>query len=313
MVDVTQEIGAMFVGDGCEWTGDSMRLAYEAIVRTYKGEGIEPTSLGAKAPGVRSGWYVAFKYKRKHMDKVDFEKVEHFEILRLADGGKNEVTESIVTASVAARRQFCEVGIIPTLLGKSAGAFVDLFKQLTALGDATYGYMFYQRMACGPGMYVGGANYGDEGQRRDVEARMNISWWVGDHQMRLDSLLLRDIYPQSFVSADYLDAPIGKTAMTLREWIEDESKQRGTLEPFTDILTKWTPPIEKIPQIREELYRAGRVFYWRFFCPFHQDAKGKRPEPLYRPDPREPWEAPDPIPEIFRADYWKDKDPGLTY
>jgi len=26
-----------------------------------------------------------------------------------------------------------------------------------------------------------------------------------------------------------------------------------------------------------------------------------------------PWEAPDPIPEIYRADYWKDKDPGLTY
>lgn len=36
-------------------------------------------------------------------------------------------------------------------------------------------------------------------------------------------------------------------------------------------------------------------------------------EPFYRPDYSAPWEAPDPIPEIYRADYWQDKDPGLTY
>ena len=52
--------------------------------------------------------------------------------------------------------------------------------------------------------------------------------------------------------------------------------------------------------------------YWRFFCPAH-DAKGQRPEPLYRPDPRAPWEAPEPIPEIYRAEFYKDKDPGLVY
>jgi hypothetical protein len=92
--------------------------------------------------------------------------------------------------------------------------------------------------------------------------------------------------------------------------------RRGTLEPYTDLLTKWTPPIEKIHQIREELYRVGRVFYWRFFCPEHRDPDdwSKRiPEPLFRPDLSAPWEAPDPIPEIYRADFWKDKDPALTY
>ncbi|MFG0275759.1 MAG: hypothetical protein ACF8QF_11960 [Phycisphaerales bacterium] len=35
-------------------------------------------------------------------------------------------------------------------------------------------------------------------------------------------------------------------------------------------------------------------------------------EPLHRPDLTAPWEAPDPIPEIFRADFYRDKDPGLT-
>jgi len=92
--------------------------------------------------------------------------------------------------------------------------------------------------------------------------------------------------------------------------------RRGTLEPYTDLQTKWTPPIEKIHQIREELYRAGRVLSWRFFCPQHVDPDdwSKRiPEPLFRPDLSAPWEAPDPIPEIYRADFWKDKDPALTF
>lgn len=42
-------------------------------------------------------------------------------------------------------------------------------------------------------------------------------------------------------------------------------------------------------------------------------AQRNEPRLFYRPDLSAPWEAPDPIPEIYRADDWKDKDPSLTY
>lgn len=305
----------MFVGHGCQWTGDSMRRAYDATVRTYEDVGIDPTSLGAKAPGVTSAKFGSFKHKRRYLEKADFDKVENFCILRLAEVGKDEVTESTATVQVDTQVKSCEVGIVLAALGKSATTFADLFKSLAAFGQATYGYIFYQRMVSGPVMYVVGANYGDEGQKRHPEQRMNVSWWVYDHQTRLGSLLLRDIYPRSYLSADYLSAPIGKTAMTLREWIEDDPASRGELKPFTETLTEWAPPVKNIPEIREALYRAGRVFYWRFFCPrnFDPDNSVWVDEVNYRPDPRAPWEAPEPIPEIYRAEFYKDKDPGLVY
>ena len=130
----------------------------------------------------------------------------------------------------------------------------------------------------------------------------------------LSAGILRNIYPENYLSHAHLSARLGHTRTALKEWIEADPVVRGTLEPFNDILTKWTPPVERIPQIREELYRAGRVFYWRFMRPgFRNGQGGMTPEPYFRPDLSAPWEAPDPIPEIYRADFWKDKDPGLTY
>ncbi|HBS29609.1 MAG TPA: hypothetical protein DEB06_09215 [Phycisphaerales bacterium] len=165
-------------------------------------------------------------------------------------------------------------------------------------------------------MYALGIGYGPRHKEQHEEYGMNISRWgysVGCRPEVYAAGILRDIYPHNYLSAPYLDAPIGRTAKTLREWIQDDPVERGTLSPFTDLLTDWAPPVKNIPTIREALYRAGRVFYWRFFCPTERIEGVDQPEPLFRPDPRAPWEAPDPIPEIYRADYWKDKDPGLTY
>jgi len=38
----------------------------------------------------------------------------------------------------------------------------------------------------------------------------------------------------------------------------------------------------------------------------------QEPNPLYRSDPWAPWEAPDAIPEIFRADYHRDNDEAFV-
>lgn len=144
------------------------------------------------------------------------------------------------------------------------------------------------------------------------------------------------MYHHNYLSNARLDAPFGKTAVTLREWIEDEPANRGDLRPFTDFLTEWTPPQERIPEIREALFRAGRLFYHRFFKELDYDrviSKDGRiamasdtpwkddpsylpvtspPERFHRPDIHAPWESPEPIPEMFRAEWYRSLDPSLT-
>ena len=307
------EIGVVCVAHQCDWTGDAMRSAYELIVRTWTDACVEPDMLGAKAPGVTSGKYGSFKQKRRHLEKNRFDDVERFELIRLADHGKFVSTEWAACASVARRWGRGSLGWIPAVLGNKASGFPGLFKSLTEIGGARYGYLFQQRMNLGPQFYAIGMGYGNVNHERHQEHGSNVSLWQPDRKDQATSLFLRDIYPQNFLNAEYLNAPIGRTAITLREWIEDDPDERGAIKPFTDTLTEWAPPVQNIPKIREALFRAGRVYYWKFFSPVYRENGQEKPQPLYRPDPRAPWEAPDPIPEIYRADYWKDKDPGLTY
>jgi hypothetical protein len=124
---------------------------------------------------------------------------------------------------------------------------------------------------------------------------------------------LHDVFPDNYLSVEYLDTPVGFTGRTLREWILADEGMRGTLRPYTESLVEWRPPVARIPRIREELYRMGRVFYHPFLEE-HNFERGPGwvkpiPNPLYRPDPYAAWECPEgPIPERFRADSYPETD-----
>ncbi len=316
MTTNANEIRQFCVASGCSWEPDAMRQAYEAIVAAWTAAGAAPDRLAASAPGVGKGWKT-FKHRDALFRKTNFEGVEYFSLSRLCEPNESYPTPShlypdrdwLAYATVANRvqKRSITLGWIPALLGGPSKAFFELFREIVNLGRARYGYCYHARYNMKP--------FWEEPPPTPIssDARMNGSWWQPDNREQSCSLLLAGVYAQNFLASEYLDAPLGKTAMTLREWIEVDPEQRGTLKPYTEILTEWTPPVHNIMKLREQLYRAGRVFYWRFFCPTQREDGVEKPEPLYRPDPREPWEAPDPIPEIFRADYWKDKDPGLTY
>jgi len=126
----------------------------------------------------------------------------------------------------------------------------------------------------------------------------NIGGW-GHHEEHNKYTLLRDIYPYSFFSRRYLD--MAMEGKTLEKWILADSS-RGTLEPLTNKITTWKPVIANIPAIREQLFRAGVMFYFRHFNKF---------DPMYR-DFSKPWKPPKQIPEMFRAEFYKGQDPGLT-
>jgi hypothetical protein len=224
----------------------------------------------------------------------------------------------IVRAGLDTSRMCLLIGAIDTSTLMHNRSLEHLGRNLSDVCRTKYAFEYRQRWMMNYENY----HYGmipvhiDHHLTRD--GGMNFCWWSSTDEYRdkqFSAGLLRDIYPTSYLSRPYLDARLGHSRTTLEQWIKADPGSRGTLEPFTDILTKWTPPVEKIPQIREELYRAGRVFYWRFFSPKHGGWMGipETIEPLYRPDLSAPWEAPEPIPEIYRADFWKDKDPSLTY
>lgn len=311
---INEELGIMFVGQSLTSSEASRERFYNDCVDSFSCVGFKPTLLGARAPGVSSRRYGRFGHKHPRLVKAGIGNAEWFELLHLPNGCTNESTQAVLRAGLITGSGQIFVGLVPAVVGAKCHVLAALYRRACEQLGVRYGYEFRQQMSAGMFWYMGGANYGDVGSGRHPETRMNISWWSGHAAKACATAgILRDIYPHNYLSSPYLDAPIGKTAMTLREWIQHDPTRRGTLSTYTDLLTEWTPPIEQIPAIREALYRAGRVFYWRFLSSTRRVDGVEQPEPLFRPDLSAPWEAPDPIPEIYRADFWKDKDPGLTY
>jgi hypothetical protein len=310
------EIAVYWIGNACEWRPETVQRAYELVVRSWTDAGHEPNQIAAQAPGVGKN-YGSFRQKRRFVEKAGFENIQSLSIARLPVGCRHVGAESDMNTMIDVSNSLLTVGCVPSLLGAAAYMVRDTAQELIELSGCRYAYMVRLPQLYGPSAY-GYCHSGvvDNDWRPD-ELRLNHQQW--DPRTKwLNPLLaagiLRNIYPENYLSAPHLNARLGKTSTTLKQWIEADPAGRGTLEPFTDILAKWMPPIEKIAQIREELYRAGRVFHAWFMFPGSRNAQGgMTPEPLYRPDLSAPWEAPDPIPEIYRADFWKDKDPSLTY
>jgi len=310
------EIAVYWVGHACGWRPETVRRAYELVVKSWTDAGREPNQIAATAPGVGKN-YGSFVHKQRFIENAGFENIESINLARLPEGCRHVTAESELATIVDLERSLLSVGCVPSLVGAAATMICENARELIRLTGCRYAYMFRHQKLFGPDGYAIGLSTHVDHDWRPDELRYNIQNW----NPRMKNLapiiaggILRNVFPENYLSEPYLQARLGKTGTTLKEWIQADPSTRGALEPFSDILMKWVPPLENIPQIREELYRAGRVFYWRFLRPGFRNAQGGiTPEPLYRPDLSAPWEAPDPIPEIYRADYWKDKDPSLTY
>lgn len=303
-----KETGLLFASHKWLWRPGLMRLGHDLARDAFTQAGVKPNQIGAQAPGI-SDRYGNFDAKLRQVERADFDQMQSFVIACLPQGGYDPGYEWSFYWSVIRERAGI-VGVLPCVSPNPREAAASSFRTWMSLSRAQYGYCFRQTMQLGPVFHCLGIILG---MRPNSDLTMNTSWWghtVGKMESVYDAGILRDIYPESYLSQTFLNARLGHTRTTLKEWIEADPARRGALEPYTDILTKWTPPVEKIPQIREELFSAGRVYYWQFFCPPGRDGK---PGPFFRPDLSAPWVAPDTIPEIYRADYWKDKDPGLTY
>jgi hypothetical protein len=273
-------------------------------VTAWTEAGVEPNRLAARAPGVGKNWKT-FKHRRKRLERTNFEGVKAFRLSHLAPGGLYPDRDWFAYASISTDRGGMTLRWLPAVIGGPSRVFLDVFQEIAEVANATYGCRKVDRLHY-PHM-------------TEVE-RQPEDWTLNIYGLKPSgpTLLLSNVYHFNYLSDAHLEAPMGRTAMTLREWIEDDPEGRGTLRPFTTLLTEWAPPEQNIPEIREALFRAGRLFYWRFFNPSNRrkdappvlvtglaDDSWQEPEPYYRPNVDEPWEATDPIPEIFRADFYR--------
>lgn len=317
---------------GCRWTPKRFRQAYEAIVEAWTEAGYPPDQLSAKAPGVGSRWG-SYKYKRKRFERAPIDQVQYAHLVCLAEPNDDYPNYDFMTPElhwlVSARlnnydQSTLSLGWVPTIIGAPAEAFLDLFRPLCEISRGVCGARRARRNL--PAPYDASNPY-----RLLLESLQSIdSRWIRDASQRqqVNTLLLSGLHPHNYLSETHLEAPFGKTGTTLRKWIEADPPRRGTVRPYTNMLFEWTPPEERVPELREALFRAGRLDCAAFFKEIDYDhvvlngelvpcseihkmpeaPKGPLiypPERLYRPDLDAPWEAPEPIPERYQAEVYR--------
>jgi hypothetical protein len=263
--------------------------------------GIPPDIVTLDAPGFWGVKYKTFRRVRTRIDNYDFG--GRFSGLRLTLRGAgwtdNDQSRWISTASFhrnpespnGDRRMRTDWLIAPKEAKLTEQVAVESLTEYARVAVDHYGYLFTIPREYDPSFYPMGRSGWEPFASQ--EERENAGWW-GLYQNRIPpGGMLRNVYPVNFLSRELLDLPVHGT--TLERWIRKDSG-RGTLRPLTDQVTTWTVPAENIPAIREQLFVAGVLFYFRFFQTWAPDNPWKR-------DFSKRFKPLDPIPEIFRADY----------
>jgi len=310
--------------ESISWSAQEFLRVYDAALSLWEEQGWTPDRIGGIRPS-HPGYFDAYTAAHRHPEPKDIQE-EGIQVEKMQNGWRHDREwATMMCLSNYATDTGAHLLLGEAQLGITPDVSREIAREFLALQNGQYAYILRQQRRYGYCNFAPTESATTRlGQPRDHS--MNTSWWGRRRPEVIDACLLRDIYPQSFLNEAYLDAPVGFSGLSLRKWIEAAPSERGELKPFTDTLTEWTPPVENIPKIREALFRGGRLFYWRFFVPTRR-REGERailpdgrknpnltePEPFYRPDVLAPWESPEPIPEIYRAEYYKDKDPGLIY
>ncbi|MCB9838973.1 MAG: hypothetical protein H6813_06500 [Phycisphaeraceae bacterium] len=309
-------IGEIWVGHGLDWGVGVAGACFECAEQIFNSLAITPDRLAANAPGIGRS-YGDWKRKRSRIRAHTLESMRSFEIIKLVEGGDNELTDWLLWIGLSTRRSSIMISWDPAQLGHASGTMSRLFTSMAEAAGVRYGYLFKQFKSQGPLCYAAGVMYrsgvGYVQSRGDLDS--NISAWDFRRISQAGGAILRDVYPENYLGQSHLHSPFGVTGSTLESVLRGDPDFYRIIEPFTDGLTLWKPPVQNIPAIRERMYRAGRLFYWRFMRPRMRDPAGTGewvPEPYYRLDISQPWEDQGQIPEIFREEFYSDQDPALT-
>jgi hypothetical protein len=305
-------IDVTIVSDSMVMPPQTLRRTYDWMVETWQAIGTPVTEVGVKAPGF-AGNHRSFARIRKRLEDSDFALVQSIEVRHCRPGDRNVHGEWTMRANVMAQEHGQTISTATSSatwainrvdLGISEEGAVDLALQFAKLATTTYGYIFFMSHWSEPDWYAAGIMAHGKSEQTTHEGENGGAWMWSRLERRDRSIyLLRDVYPVNFLSRPYLNLPVN--GRTLESTIRSDPRY-GTLEPLNEHAMTWRPVIEHIPALREELFRAGIIFYRGFFVPS---------DPFYRSDYSEPWACPEPIPEFLRADFVakQGRDPKLTY
>ncbi|HRK32741.1 MAG TPA: hypothetical protein PLD59_16895 [Tepidisphaeraceae bacterium] len=266
-----------------------------------------PRKLAFRTPTHPGKYYKSFTRTRSSLESQNFEHVEHFTVHRGPAESTLEPVEFDITGSVGQQLDFdwsARMQITPSTLRISKHEALLHMIDFAALTIQRYGFIFFMAREDGPTFVAFGVTYGDRHGRTEMEIE-NLGYWGVYGNLHRMYPLLRDVYPLSFLSRPYLDLPVYGT--TLERWIRKDVS-RGTLEPLkgNEAISVWRPVPANIPAIREQLFPTGALFFFRYFQDWEPDNPWKR-------DFSKPYRMPkEPIPEIFRADFYKGRDPAVT-
>jgi len=286
---------------GIEWTSDALRAVYEIIVEEWSAIGFTPDALMSYAPevkGIGNGWGT-YARKRKRLEQAGFEGVKALGLARMGEDCR--LSNSIYLSTkdwlllfyAQQRTGGFALGWIPTAPGFDPAWFDRAYARLIDVTSAVRGHESVFEHQYELWRYVSPLSPEFEEYERDA----GDHWSSLRHGSGRDSLL-KALARTIFVGESQLDAPMGRSGVTLREWIIQAPQERGTLSDFgSDRLLKWAIPADRFGEIREALFRGGRLYTYRFF---------HNPEgPYERRDLLEPWEWESETPERFRPEFLK--------
>ncbi|MFN7022560.1 MAG: hypothetical protein ACK4WH_14710, partial [Phycisphaerales bacterium] len=272
MLDDTELGIALFV-DGFAHSPARMKKLFLALDEGFHRLGIVPNRLGAGRVGISGkGKYKTYRGLRPRLLKSDFSDIEYFTLEYLPMGRSDESLKSwAAQAFVCYDQEIIELTdaivwkvfmmVFPGDVGVSEHRVIEEMLTIARSAADEYGCITRMRRGAYPPFFDSDVGFGGEDRFRTMDESNNRYTWTrfGVWTRRL----LRDTFPINFLDRSRLDLPIEGT--TLEKWIRARPDERGTVEPFNRRVWMWRPVIERIPFIREPLFRAGILHWYGFF------------------------------------------------
>lgn len=153
------------------------------------------------------------------------------------------------------------------LMDVRSSQFKEVAKGFIEIFGPRYCYGFSRPFRYRPDLYAVGLGNGNNPPNQ----RENGWTYYGPlNDNYLKGGWLREVYALNYLTDAHLLAPVGNVA--LKEWIL-QSPNRGTLAPVTNEMMLWEVPDERLTELSDQLYAAGRVF------DVERDVLSKRPPP----------------------------------
>jgi len=328
MVDFN-EVGISLFVHQFDHSPARLKSMFLALEEGFLRLGITPTRMAALRHGVKSnGKYATYRGLRPRLMKSDFSDLQtlSFECLR-ADRSKIAFRQWSALASAGQERQLrlspeeaaswnaiwgtltpsnarwrANWNIFPQDTGVAEDAALNELIRFASMSMDTYGYITWLRRGTEPEVFDFGVGFpGDEighSWSHRLDQIMNRMTWT--RFACWTQRLLRDVYPMNFLGRTYLNLPID--GGTLEKWILADPLRRGSLEPLNGRVWIWRPALKWLPFIREPLFRAGILHWWRMFCV----------DDVSRLQVTKPFTPPAETPEMFRPEYYHGRDPKVT-